>query len=149
NTSTSYRGHNGELWGRPLLGDTLTFTLSGTGASIHIQGFQAGYRALGGVAPDHPHYTARIKLLAAADCTQNYSCNATDANQGPARATVAVLVGNQFSCTGTLLNNTSHDATPYVLTARHCENGEMGGGNPDAAASVTVYWDAVTACGFT
>jgi len=148
-TTTTYRGHNGELWGRPLLGDTLTFALSGAGASVHIQSFQAGYRALGGVVPDHPHYTARIKLVAAADCTQNYSCNATDANQGPGRATVAVLVANQFLCTGTLLNNTSNDATPYVLTARHCENGKMGGGNPDAAQSVTVYWDAVTACGAT
>jgi lysyl endopeptidase len=147
NITTTYRGHNGALWGPPLLGDTLTFTLSGEGASIHIQSFQAGYRALGGVVPDHPHYTARIKLVAPADCTQNYSCNATDANRGPARSTVAVLVGNQFSCTGTLLNNTSHDATPYVLTARHCETGEMGGGNPDAAQSVTIYWDAVTSCG--
>jgi len=155
-TTTTYRAHDinrGGLWGRPLLGDTLSFELHGTGASIHIQSLQAGYRAIGGVVPDHPHYTARIKMLTANDtsagCTQNYSCNATDANQGPAQATVAVLVGNQYSCTGTLLNNTSNDATPYVLTARHCQNGQMGGGNPDAAATVTVYWDAVTACAST
>jgi len=152
NTTTTYHGRDmsdGGLWGRPLLGDTLNFTLTGAGASIQIQSFQAGYRALGGVVPDHQHYTARIKALAVADCTQNYSCNATDANRGPARATVAVLVGNQYQCTGTLLNNTSHDATPYILTARHCQTGKMGGGNPDAAQSVTVYWDAVTACGST
>ena len=147
NVATTYRGHNGELWGRPLLGDTLTFTLSGAGASIHIESFQAGYRALGGATADNPHY--RLKLAATPDCTQNYSCNITDGNRGPARATVAVLVANQYSCTGTLLNNTSHDATPYILTARHCETGEMGGGNPDAAQSVTVIWDAVTSCGST
>ena len=152
NTTTTYRARDinqGGLWGRPLLGDTLNFTLSGHAASIHIQSFQAGYRALGGVVPDSPHYTARLKMVAPADCTQNYSCNATDANQGPARATVAVVVGNQYLCTGTLMNNTSNDATPYVLTARHCQNGTMGGGAPDAASAVTIYWDAVTACGST
>jgi hypothetical protein len=141
--------NQGGLWGRPLLGDTLTFTLTGHGASVHIQSFQAGYRALGGVVPDHPHYTARLKKIAGTDCTQNYSCNATDANLGPAQATVAVVVSNQYTCTGTLMNNTRGDATPYVLTARHCQNGELGGGDPDAAAAVTIYWDAVTACGST
>ena len=67
NTTTTYHGRDisdGGLWGRPLLGDTLSFTLSGEGASVQIQSFQAGYRALGGVVPDHPHYTARIKALA-------------------------------------------------------------------------------------
>jgi hypothetical protein len=152
NTTATYHARDinqGGLWGRPLLGDTLNFTLSGHAASIHIQSFQAGYRALGGVVPDSPHYTARLKMVAPADCTQNYSCNATDANQGPARATVAVVVGNQYVCTGTLMNNTSNDATPYVLTARHCQTGTMGGGAPDAASAVTIYWDAVTACGST
>src|SRR3569833_2928635 len=151
-TTNTYRAHVinlGGLWGRPLLGDTLNFTLSGPSASVHIQSFQAGYRALGNVVPDNPHYTARLKMIAPADCTQNYSCNATDANQGPARATVAVVVGNQYTCTGTLMNNTGNDATPYVLPARHCQNGTMGGGAPDAASAVTIYWDAVTACGAT
>ena len=148
-TTTTYRSRDinrGELWGRPLLGDTLTFSLSGVAAGLYIESFQAGYRAIGGVVPNHVHYKA---LATTSDCGQNYSCNATDANQGPARATVAVLVGNQYMCTGTLLNDTSKDAIPYVLTARHCQNGKMGGGNPDAASAVTVYWDAVTSCGST
>src|SRR3954468_20233966 len=82
-TTTTYRTRDinqGGLWGRPLLGDTLNFTLSGHAASIHIQSFQADYRALGGVVPDHPHYTARLEMAASTDCTQNYSCNATAAN---------------------------------------------------------------------
>jgi hypothetical protein len=150
NTTTTYHAsdiNRGGLWGRPQLGDTLNFTLSGPAASLHIQSFQAGYRALASVVPDNPHYTARLEMAAPADCTQNYSCNVTDDNQGPARATVAVVVGNQYTCTGTLMNNTSNDATPYVLTARHCQTGTMGGGDPDAASAVTIYWDAVTACG--
>jgi hypothetical protein len=46
-----------------------------------------------------------------------------------------------------LINNVPNDNTPYVLTARHCETGQLGGGNPGAAATVTVYWDATTTCG--
>ena len=58
-----------------------------------------------------------------------------------------MVIGNLFECTGTLVNNTARDGRPYILTARHCENGQLGGGNPDAAATVSVYWDAVTPCG--
>src|SRR5690606_28107838 len=29
----------------------------------------------------------------------------------------------------------------------HCQNGRYGGGAPGAAASVTVYWNAITSCG--
>src|SRR6185312_5953039 len=32
-------------------------------------------------------------------------------------------------------------------TGRHCETGQLGGGNPGAASTVTVYWDATAACG--
>lgn len=148
-------GRNG-LWGRPMPGESLKFSLSvksseATLVHFHITDLQAGYRSLGGGVADHPHFSAlkSAAAAAAATCTQNYSCDATTANQGPAQATVAIIIGNLYQCTGTLLNDTSGDGTPYVLTARHCESGQLGGGNPDAAASVEVYWDAVTACSTT
>jgi lysyl endopeptidase len=148
--------NRGGLWSRPLAGDLLTFSLSvdtsqASKAQLQVETFQAGYRGLGGGVPDHPHYKgiASVKLATTTGCTENYSCNATPANQGPAQATVAVIVGNMYQCTGTLLNNTRGDGIPYVLTARHCENGELGGGAPGAAGSVTVYWDAITPCGAT
>jgi hypothetical protein len=143
----------GELWSRPLLGDTLTLSLTVASseaslAQLQIDSVQVGYRGLGGVA-DHPYFTKRQKATAAAtqSCTENYSCYANTANQGPANATVALLVGNQIQCTGTLLNNTRNDRAPLILTARHCQNGKMGGGAPQMASAITVYWDAVTACG--
>jgi hypothetical protein len=144
----------GGLWSRPLIGDTLEIAVSvntteANRLELQIDSLQAGYRGLGGGVADHPHYRRILASQTAttAACTQNYSCNATSANQGPAQATVAVLVGNQYQCTGTLLNNTRGDGTPYVLTARHCETGKLGGGDPNAAESVVIYWDAVTACG--
>jgi hypothetical protein len=146
----------GGLWSRPLIGDTLEIavSVSTTEASqvqLQIDSLQAGYRSLGGDVADHPHYRRIMASQSAtpAPCTQNYACNATAANQGPAQATVALLISDQYQCTGTLLNNTRGDGTPYVLTARHCETGNLGGGAPSAAESVVVYWDAVTACGQT
>ena len=143
----------GGLWGRPLPGDTVTFTLSVASSEtsrlrFQIDSFQAGYRSLGGGIPDHPHY-AELKRAAAAasSCTENYSCHVTAENSGPSHATVALVIGNLYECTGTLVNNTASDGKPYILTARHCENGQLGGGDPDAAATISVYWDALTPCG--
>jgi len=143
-STVSYRARDvsrGGLWSRPLLGDTLTLSLSVAASEagavqLQIDSLQAGYRGLGGA-----------NAASTQSCTENYSCDATTANQGPAHATVAVLIGNQYQCTGTLLNNTSGDLTPYVLTARHCESGQLGGGAPQNAGSMTVYWDAVSPCG--
>jgi hypothetical protein len=145
----------GGLWGRPLVGDSLTITLSvpvgaRSLAALRIDSFQAGYRGLRPDVPDNAYYRSLIQRdSGSSGCTVNFSCAASSANQGPANATVAVLVGNQIQCTGTLLNDTSEDGTAYILTARHCENGELGGGNPAAAATVTIYWDAVSSCGAT
>jgi hypothetical protein len=154
--SASYRARDiarSGLWTRPLPGDSLLLSLSVAGAArpqtaLHIESFQAGYRGLGSGVPDNPHYREIMQQAAqTSSCTVNYSCEATSANQGPADATVAIVVSGVIECTGTLLNDTSNDGAPYVLTARHCENGVLGGGDPGAAANVTVYWDAVTPCG--
>jgi len=141
------------LWGRPLPGDTVTFSLSVASSEANrvrfqIDSLQAGYRSLGGGIPDHPHF-AELKraAAAAASCTENYSCHVTAGNGGSSHATVALVIGNLYECTGTLVNNTASDGRPYILTARHCENGQLGGGDPDAAATVSVYWDALTPCG--
>jgi hypothetical protein len=141
------------LWGRPMPGDTLNFSLSVSSAEagkvrLQIESLQAGYRSLGGGVPDHPHYAAirRAAATSTSGCTENYSCHVTAGNQGASQATVALLVSNLYQCTGTLLNDTSTDGTPYVLTARHCETGELGGGDPAAAATVTVLWDTVSPC---
>lgn len=156
--TASYRAKDisrGGLWARPLLGDSLQLRISVNTAEVRqvqlrIDSVQAGYRALGGAVPDHPYYRKLMAAQAAEPaCAQNYMCNATAANQGPAQATVAVLVANQYQCTGTLLNNTRGDGMPYVLTARHCQADKLGGGDPSAAESVVIYWDATTACGQT
>jgi hypothetical protein len=153
--SVSYTARDvrrGGLWSRHVVGGTLSLSLSVKSSEraqvrLEIQSLQAGYRGIAGVIADNAHYRQILKASADGDCTQNYTCNATPANQNPAQATVAIVIANIGQCTGTLLNDTNGDGIPYVLTARHCESGNLGGGSPQSAGSVTVYWDAVTPCG--
>ena len=128
---------------------------SARAVALDITMFQAGYRSLGAGVADHPYFRQlkrrqRRRGTAGTDnsaCVQNYACALSSANSGPAQATVGLVVANLYQCTGTLINDVPGDNTPYVLTARHCQTGKLGGGNPGAAATVTVYWNAMTACG--
>ncbi len=149
--------HRTELWSRIVRGDEITFEISVPRAQraqtlLEITSFQAGYRSLVRGLTDNAHYQ-RLKasqpLDASGGCVQNYTCDATASNQNAANSTVAVIVANQFGCSGTLVNDVPQDGIPYVLTARHCENGQPGGGAPGAASSVAVYWNATTPCGQT
>jgi hypothetical protein len=158
--TSSYRAadlHRGELWSRIHAGDTLELTLTVSAAerdqvSMQIVSLQAGYRAIGAGVDDHPIYKSLQSAAGqteATSCVTNYECKVTAGNTAASSATLALVVENLYQCTGTLINDVQGDNTPYVLTARHCETGQLGGGNPDAAAGVTVYWNATSACGTT
>ena len=158
----------GALWSRILRGDTLTLTLTVPLAArrlarVEIVSIQAGYRGLGIGAKNHPAFdslraeksTARPSAAANgaatgtsnSSCIENYQCDATPANTGPAKASVALTIANAVQCSGTLINNVRNDGNPLILTARHCQNGKAGGGVPQNATAVTVYWSATSACG--
>jgi hypothetical protein len=153
----TYRGRDlrrADLWSRLAKGDQFSLRIVVPAAERHqtlleIASFQAGYRSLAPGLDDNAHFKA-IKphtSAAASGCVENYVCDATSATQSAANASVAITVGNQFECSATLLNDVPQDGAPYVLTARHCENGDDGGGDPAAASSVQVYWNSVTPCG--
>ena len=157
-TTRSYRAgdlRTGEFWSHIHPGDTLTITLTVAAADraavdFRIVSLQAGYRSIGAGVADHPVYQRLTRAGVIGDnssCVTNYECEVTAGNATPAAATVALVVENLYQCTGTLINDVPGDNTPYVLTARHCETGQLGGGNPSAASAVTVYWNATSACG--
>ena len=144
----------GELWSRIGRGDTIALELNvptKDRAAVHLDlaSVQAGYRAFDTPRRNHPHYRALSLAAEAAEtsgCTENWACHVTSSNAPAGQATVALVIGNVAQCTGVLLNNAANDGTPYVLTARHCENGDSNGGTPTAASAISVYWDAVTPC---
>ncbi len=56
------------------------------------------------------------------DCHPNLICYPEDIE--PGSGVVALIINGTTYCTGTLVNNTAEDATPYLLTATHCLNND-------------------------
>ena len=60
------------------------------------------------------------------DCHENVNCSAgdelRDQQRGICRIIVVVEEGMGY-CTGNLINNSNRDATPYILSAYHCQDG--------------------------
>ncbi len=160
-TTTRYKARDlnrGEIWSRIQPGDALQFELSVPAidrrkVALNLISLQAGYRAIGAGVQDHPYYRHLKEQEAQASgnssCVTNYECQVTPGNTPPGAATVGVVIEGLYQCSGALINDVPQDNTPHLLTARHCETGKLGGGNPGAASSVTVYWDAITPCGST
>jgi hypothetical protein len=61
-------------------------------------------------------------------CMPDVVCQEVD--ETTVRSTLLVMVDGTVACTGTLVNNTSDDGVPYVLTAVHCLNDDMAHGIP-------------------
>lgn len=53
-------------------------------------------------------------------CEKNVNCPEAADWQCEKRSVVMLVVNSNGFCTGSLVNNTSQDKTPYVLTADHC-----------------------------
>jgi hypothetical protein len=53
-------------------------------------------------------------------CHSDYSCLDEESWLEAGKAVCRVIIDGTTLCTGTLLNNTLEDGTPYVLTAGHC-----------------------------
>lgn len=148
-TTTLYRAADvadGGLWSRIQPGNTLEFALDvradeAAQVVLEITSLQAGYVRL----------DRRMRAMAAGDpdtpCVENYACHVTEANRPAGQATVALTIQNRFLCTGTMLNNTARDNTPYLLTARHCASGSFSPVTADVAPAVVIYWNAMTPCG--
>ena len=47
------------------------------------------------------------------------------------KSVVELIIDGMYYCTGSLVNNTSQDGTPYLLTASHCLNRNFSLQNPD------------------
>lgn len=53
-------------------------------------------------------------------CNINAICDTTDWGNEIRSSVMLLTSGNSRFCSGALINNTSNDGTPFVLTARHC-----------------------------
>lgn len=71
-------------------------------------------------------FESKQQLKAIADtCNININCTEGQTWQNEKRAVCRLIIGGTSVCSGTLLNNTSNDLTPYVLTANHCLSSQI------------------------
>ena len=117
------------LWTPVLLTDDLTIELTVAAAdrgrvALELARFNRGYRYFG-EEPDGK----------AGDCNVDVVCPAGDGWREEIRSVGVYTLAGSFKCTGTMVNTTAHDATPYFLTAAHC------GVTAANDQSVVVYWN--------
>jgi lysyl endopeptidase len=66
-------------------------------------------------------------------CEININCTLGQNWQDEKTSVALIVVGGTRWCTGSLINNTSGDGTPYLLTANHCLDGLDAISNPNAS----------------
>lgn len=78
------------------------------------------------------------------NCNHDVDCpigNDFEAQKDILKKAVAFLnMGDGFICTGTLINNTAQDKTPYFLSANHCYERDGGGTANPALFSMRFNW---------
>ena len=67
-------------------------------------------------------------------CSPDLSCNSQYDTIG--RSVCLLIINGNTYCTGTLINNTSNDGTPYLITASHC----FGGNGNTNSLETRVEW---------
>lgn len=160
-TQHLYRGSalsRGKLWTSPVLGDTAIIEIRIVGQkpsddAFHIDGLDAGVPASGGAsATKASNVSAKSFVVAGtadADGDVNYECVRSPGNSRAANATVNVNLRKPdlvTVSTGTLVNNTANNRRPFVVGARHAEEGPSYG-TVDTTTERKFHWNATVPCG--
>lgn len=125
---TSFNNPESGLWANELIqGDEVTLELTLSKKSIgqpriHINEVAYAYRDV--------HFLNEYRQFGDSDpCQVNVNCSPVgDAWQDEKRGVARILVkdGSSYGwCSGSLINNTNQDCTPYFLTADHCAGSNM------------------------
>lgn len=127
-TSDDNQDH-GELWTPVVLGDDARLTLilpPGQRDDFELEMIHVGrgYKIFDDGVGDIPGY-----------CNIDVICSEGDEWRRQIRSVGVYTRNGIWVCTGSMLNNTRNDGTPYFLTASHCNIDE------DNAPSVVVYWN--------
>ncbi|MDD9893794.1 MAG: trypsin-like peptidase domain-containing protein [Gammaproteobacteria bacterium] len=123
----------GEFWSPQVIGDTIVVEVESPAESrsnIQVAHINHGTKAWW-------QDEDSVQTKAAGSCHVNVACSTADGHSTKVRATARLIYSTllqSFACSGTLINNSDQDGTPYFLTANHCISSNAG------AASATTYW---------
>jgi lysyl endopeptidase len=125
-----HRSHLGSLWTPIIEGDEIVvevFVPAGVAQPVlEIGKANQGYRGFDKAIPG---------AGTAGACENDVICPVGAPWADQIRAVGAYTVSGVATCTGTLLNNTAQDGTPYFLSANHCSVNSVND------ATVVVYWN--------
>lgn len=88
---------------------------------LEIDQVTHGYREVVGVIEE----IARGPFGNSGSCNINVACEEGIGWEDQIRSVSVIVVGGNGICTGSLVNNTAEDGTPYFLTANHCLGGSV------------------------
>jgi len=125
---------DGQLWTPVVSGSEAVVELKvpetkRSDASFRIEQVSHGFRSL------NPATSKKADVKAQA-CNIDVACPQADPWNDQVRSVGLYSVNGVDLCSGSLINNTSGDGTPYFLTAEHCLKG-----SEEAAASMVFYWN--------
>ena len=135
--SSADRNQFGALWIGPVAGAALTLEMHVPAGvplpvdAVHLSEVSTGYRDVLG------RNGGLIGLNASGSCNIDTACPLGDDYRDEIRAVAKYFFqsGGTYMCTGSLVNNTSNDLTPYFLTAEHCVS------TVQEAASMQLFWN--------
>ncbi|HEX9926241.1 MAG TPA: trypsin-like peptidase domain-containing protein [Anaerolineae bacterium] len=138
-TSEDNESH-GQLWTPLLASDDIIIEVrvpaeAASQLELGLSSVNYGYAEFGQAAPDKSGF-----------CNIDVICPAGDNWRDEIRSAARYTVSGSVICSGSLVNNTTQDLTPYFLTANHCDGGISAANAP----SMVVYWNYETSiCGGT
>ena len=104
--------------------------------ALELTSINVGYRGFGGAAGGEADFRS-------GSCNVDVVCPQGDLWREEIPAIGVISTGGSTFCTGSMINNTAQDKTPYFLTANHCITSSD-------APSLVVYWNFETStCGGT
>jgi len=89
--------------------------------ALEIDNITHGYRSI-----LHKFDELRGPFGNSGSCNIDVVCDEGIGWEDQIRSVALIVVGGNASCTGSLVNNTAEDGTPYFLTANHCLGGNVG-----------------------
>jgi lysyl endopeptidase len=127
----AHRNAAGGLWTPVVPGEHMVVELivppRARTPDLRISSVNHGYRLFGEPLPE-----ASTKQ---GTCNIDVVCPEGDPWRDQIRSVARITILGSYACTSQLLNNTSGDDTPYLLTAHHCVE------SPTAAPSIVSYWN--------
>ena len=125
---------NGQLWTPIVRGSEIVIELevpegARSNLDLDVTKVSHGFRSLRETRSQGPTTKSRA-------CNIDVACSKADPWRDQVSSVATYSVNGTDLCSGSLINNTSGDGTPYFLTAEHCIQG-----SDSRATSMVFYWN--------